>query len=80
MATCKTVWFSESDPEKWFKECRDAERFDRAAEVVGFVNDRGIGGSGVADVVNRIMERYNIEQRYDWVEPAKDDQDETTTA
>jgi len=82
MANCKTVWFSESDPEMWFEQCKDAERFDRAAEVIDHVDQTEAKRGRIlsrGEIVRCIMERYNIEQRYDWAEPAKEDQDEADT-
>ena len=81
MATYKTVYICDSDPEKWFEKREEAERFDKAAEVTAFIKN---GGESLADkyimaIVDRVLERYDITQRWDYAEPAKEDQDEAAT-
>jgi len=71
MATCKSVWFCESDPEKWFVDHKDAERFDQIAEIADYIDENMKEGVEVKieDVVWKLMERYEIKQRWDWKAP-----------
>jgi len=83
MAKYKGVWFSESNPTKWFEQSKDAENFDKAAEVVDFIRKCSFmadGGNPVAAIVDRIMERYTIEQRYDYIPPAGDEDEHEADA
>ena len=71
MAKFKSVYFCESDPSKWFEKREDAERFDKINEVVLWLagpRDEGIV-MAIADLVARLMERYEITQRWDWKAP-----------
>ena len=72
MATYKGVWFSESDPTKWFEEADGARQFDKAAEVVAYLRDALDEESQeltLPVIVKRMMERYTISERYDYVPP-----------
>ena len=82
MATMKTVYFCDSDPKVWFENYKDAERFDKVAEVADYAHSKlstSLHKLDVICVVERIAERYTLDQRYDWAEPEKEDQDETAT-
>ena len=87
MAKYKGVYFSESDPTKWFEDNKEAEKFDKVAEVREFIRAANIplNSDYTSNLVRRIMEKYTLDKRYDYVEPvedepAKEDQDEATTA
>ena len=70
MAICKYVWVCESDPSKYFENSKDAERFDRKAEVETWVNEEtNTEYPHISSVIERIMERYEITQRYDYKAP-----------
>jgi len=71
MAKFKSVYFCESDPSKWFEKREDAERFDKINEVVLWLADPPDEDivMAIADLVARLMERYEITQRYDYKAP-----------
>lgn len=77
MATYKGVYFCESDPDKWFDNREDAERFDKVEEVSEWAKSipGGLIARPMCDVISHIMERYEINQRWDWKEPAEDVQE-----
>jgi len=70
MVTCKTVWFCESDPERWFKRLSEAEEFDKVNEIISFIKEGCNSDSPqVEHIVERLMIRYEIRQRWDYKEP-----------
>jgi len=71
MAKLKSVYFSDTDPSKWFENREDAERFDKGNEVAEWVVEHPDERTGmtVSDIVARIMERYEITQRWDYKAP-----------
>ena len=77
MAKYKGVWFSESEPAKWFEDSKEAEEFDKVAEIREFIRAANIpmNFDYTSNVVRRIMEKYTLDKRYDYVEPAEDEPD-----
>lgn len=71
MATCKTVWFCETDPLRWFENSTDADRFDKINEIERWIYEieDGYGCVKVSKAVERLFERYEITQRWDWKAP-----------
>lgn len=74
MATCKTVWFSETDLSKWFESSKEAELFDKKQELISYIRAHRNFELQVKVIIDIIMERYEITQRWDWIESYKDNQ------
>lgn len=75
MAKLKTVYFCESDPEKWFYTQKEADNFDKVSEVKAWVvADFHTDFPLISSAVERIMKRYEITQRWDWKAPDQDEQ------
>ena len=76
MATYKGVYFCESDHDRWFETREEADQFDNVAEINAWVAaEFHTDFPLISSVVDRIMERYEITQRWDWKEPAEDVQE-----
>ena len=73
MAKFKSVYFSESNPERWFETRDEADQFDKAAEIAEWLKDVPIPDissfhSDVfwANLINHLMERYDLQERWDY--------------
>jgi len=73
MPEMKTVYFTKDG--KWFENRDEAVRHELIEEVVEYVSD-DVGYDLTHDIVEAILKRYKLEQRWDWVEPTTEENNE----
>jgi len=55
----------------WFTDRKSAELYEKRCEAIEYLTANGIGSSAclIGEVVDALVDRYELNQRWDWKEP-----------